>query len=163
MKVQPDLARPLDGRVLGHMPVPGRRLRRRRTHGSTTAVPVPSPRPGTAVGVRRALAHGTARARRGLLARPLLQDALLGGALSVVSVLGALAHLHVDIPEGGPDVSGRGLDVLGASLVLLQTAPLALRRKAPVVVLGITTTAVFVASTLRYTPSLGLFGFLVAL
>src|SRR5207342_971240 len=57
----------------------------------------------------------------------------------------------------------KGLDALGIALVLAQTAPLAWRRRAPVVVLSIITGALFLFSILGYFRSFAAFGFLIAL
>jgi len=98
-----------------------------------------------------------------LSSRPMVQDVLVAGALTATSLVGVLAHLNVDIPEGGGDLPYRPLDVLAIVLVLLQTVPLVWRRKAPVVVLAVTTVAMFLFLRLDYLPSFASLGFLVAL
>jgi hypothetical protein len=65
--------------------------------------------------------------------------------------------------EGAADGTGEGLGVLGIVLVLAQTAPLAWRRRAPVAVLTIITSALFFFSILGYFRSFAAFGFLIAL
>jgi signal transduction histidine kinase len=74
-----------------------------------------------------------------------------------------VAHLHVDLPEGGSDVAFRRLDALGIALVLLQTVPLVWRRLYSVAVLAVTTGAMFLFFLLSYFPSFASLGFLVAL
>ena len=100
---------------------------------------------------------------REVLARPLVQDALTAGILTATSLVGVIAHLHVDLPEGGSDVAFRRLDALGIALVLLQTVPLVWRRLYSVAVLAITTGAMFLFFLLSYFPSFASLGFLVAL
>jgi signal transduction histidine kinase len=72
-------------------------------------------------------------------------------------------HLHVDLPEGGGETTLRSLDALGISLIVLQTAPLAWRRRAPVAVFSLITAALFLFSILGYFRSVASFGFLVGL
>ena len=98
-----------------------------------------------------------------LLRRPWIQDVLIAAVLTATSIIGILAHLHVDIPEGGGDLAFRRLDALGIALVFLQTIPLVWRRRAPVAVLAITTAAVFFFFRLGYFRSFASLGFLVAL
>ena len=98
-----------------------------------------------------------------LRTKPMAQDALTAAALTATSLVGVLAHLHVDLPEGGGDLPVRGLDALGIMLVLLQTMPLVWRRRAPLVVLSVTASALFLFSLLGYLRSFAAFGFLVAL
>ena len=98
-----------------------------------------------------------------LLAKPLVQDSLIAAALTATSLVGAVTHLHVDLPEGGGDVTLRSLDALGVALILLQTTPLVWRRRAPVVVLSVVTASLFLYSTLGYFRSFASFGFLLAL
>jgi signal transduction histidine kinase len=100
---------------------------------------------------------------RALFATPTAQDILIASGLTAMSLVGVMAHLHVELPEGGGDVTMRTLDGLGVGLVLLQTVPLAWRRKAPVLVLSVITTAMFLHSLLGYFHSFAAFGFLVAL
>jgi signal transduction histidine kinase len=99
----------------------------------------------------------------GLLARPTVQDALVAAVLTATSLVGVAARWHVDIPEGGGEITARGLDALGICLALLQTVPLAWRRRAPLVVLSVTTAACYLFSVLGYFPSFAALGFLVAL
>jgi len=99
---------------------------------------------------------------RALLAKPLVQDCLTAAVLTAAGVVGVLAHLHVDLPEGG-EGGRRALDAVGIGLVLLQTVPLVWRRRAPVVVLSLVLGALFVFSLLGYFPSFAAFGLLVAL
>jgi signal transduction histidine kinase len=110
------------------------------------------------------VAHGTFA---GLLQRPisdpLVQDTLIATLLTSASLLGLLVHLNVDLPEGGGDAPGRGLDALGIGLALLQTVPLAWRRVAPVAVLAVTGTAILMFFAYGYVPSFASFGFLLAL
>ena len=96
------------------------------------------------------------------LSRPSVQDALIAGVLTATSVVGVMTHLSVDLPEGTGEVV-RGLNGLGIVLVLAQTAPLAWRRRAPILVLSIVTTALFFFSVLGYFRSFAAFGFLIAL
>jgi signal transduction histidine kinase len=92
-----------------------------------------------------------------------VQDSLVAGVLTATSLVGVLVHLHVDLPEGGEDVTVRSLDALGLVLILLQTVPLAWRRRAPVLALAVTMTALFVYSVDGYFTSFAALGFLVAL
>jgi signal transduction histidine kinase len=98
-----------------------------------------------------------------VLSRPLVQDALLAGVLTAVGLVGAINHLHVDLPEGGEEARVQALDALGVGLILLQTVPLIWRRQASVLVLGITTFALFAYSVNGYFTSFAALGFLVAL
>ena len=98
-----------------------------------------------------------------LLARPFVQDALLASLLTAISLVGVFVHLHVDLPEGGVEAPLRALDALGIALILLQTVPLAWRRQAPILVLGITTFALFAYAVNGYFTSFAALGFLVAL
>jgi signal transduction histidine kinase len=100
---------------------------------------------------------------RSFLSRPIVQDALLAGVLTATSLVGVLVHLHVDLPEGGEDVTVRSLDALGLVLILLQTVPLTWRRQAPIPVLAVTMSALFVYSVDGYLTSFAALGFLVAL
>jgi signal transduction histidine kinase len=101
--------------------------------------------------------------RRWSLADPLVQDALIAGLLTAASLIGLVNRLHIDIPEGGTDSGSHALDGLGLALALLQTVPLVWRRVAPIAVLTIVTTAMFLFFTLGYFPSFASFGFLLAL
>jgi signal transduction histidine kinase len=97
------------------------------------------------------------------LADPLVQDALIAGLLTAASLVGLVTRLHIDIPEGGTDSGNHVLDGLGLVLALLQTVPLIWRRVAPIAVLAIATTAMFLFFSLGYFPSFASFGFLLAL
>ena len=99
---------------------------------------------------------------RALFATPTSQDSLIASGITAMSLVGVMAHFHVELPEGGGDVAMRTLDGLGVGLVLLQTVPLAWRRKAPILVLSVITTAMFLHSLLGYFHSFAAFGFLVA-
>jgi signal transduction histidine kinase len=94
--------------------------------------------------------------------RPGVQDAAVAAVLTAASLVGVVADLHVDLPET-PDGAPRGLDQLGVGLILLQTVPVAWRRRAPVAVLAVTGGALFLFGRMEYPPSLAAFGFLVAL
>jgi signal transduction histidine kinase len=118
---------------------------------------------GLSQDARTPLSRWVTHASDALSTRPMVQDVLVAGALTATSLIGVLAHLHVDIPEGGGDLPYRPLDVLAIVLVLLQTVPLAWRRKAPVIVLSVTTVAMFLFFRLDYLPSFASLGFLVAL
>jgi signal transduction histidine kinase len=98
-----------------------------------------------------------------VLSRPIGQDTLIALLLTTASLIGLLVHLHVDLPEGGADRSNRPLDTLGVVLALLQTVPLTWRRVAPVVVLAVCSSAMFLFFYLGYLPSFASFGFLLAL
>lgn len=98
-----------------------------------------------------------------VMSDPLLQDGVIAALLTAASLIGMLAHLHVDLPEGGADAGYRSLDTLGVVLALLQTVPLAWRRVAPVVVLTVCSTAMFAFFLLGYFPSFASFGFVLAL
>jgi signal transduction histidine kinase len=103
------------------------------------------------------------KAARGLVTRPVVQDALAAAVLTTTAVVGVIAHLNVDLPEGPGDLAHRGLDGLGISLILLQTVPLTWRRRTPVPVLAVTAVAFVVFSSLGYFPSVAGLGFLLAL
>lgn len=92
-----------------------------------------------------------------------MQDALLATLMTATSLVGVLAHLHVDLPEGSGDAAARNLDALGVTLVLLQTVPLVWRRRAPVSVLAVTMAALFALSALGYFRSFASLGPLLAL
>ena len=91
------------------------------------------------------------------------QDALGALLLTTLSLIGVITHLHVDLPEGEGEAAARSIDALGIGLVLLQTIPLAWRRRRPVAVLCVSATALFFYSMLGYFASFAAFGFLVAL
>jgi signal transduction histidine kinase len=95
--------------------------------------------------------------------KPTVQDAVIAALLAAASIWGVLAHIQVDIPEGGSEAANRSLDALGIGLILLQTIPLAWRRRAPLPVLSIVAAALFLFSLLDYPRSLAAFGFLMAL
>jgi signal transduction histidine kinase len=97
------------------------------------------------------------------LSRPLGQDTLIASLLTTASLVGLLVHLHVDLPEGGTDAMNRTLDTQGLILALLQTVPLAWRRVAPVAVLAVCSSAMFLFFFLGYLPSFASFGFILAL
>ena len=103
------------------------------------------------------------RAAGSALTKPKVQDGLIAAAVTGTSLVGVMVQLHVDLPEGGGDVSRRSLDAFGIVLVLLQTVPLAWRRRAPVLVLCVTSAAMFLYFELGYLPSFASLGFLVAL
>jgi signal transduction histidine kinase len=92
----------------------------------------------------------------------LLQDGAAAVLLAAAALVGLFTHLDVDLLEGEGEIFRR-LDALGVSLVLLQTLPLVLRRRAPVWILGATGGALLAFSLLDYLPSFGSFGFVVAL
>ncbi|MDP9184460.1 MAG: hypothetical protein M3O29_02185, partial [Actinomycetota bacterium] len=100
---------------------------------------------------------------RSVFGHPLVQDSLIAGALTAIALVGMLTRLHVDLPEGGGDVTRRSLDTLGVTLVLLQTATLTWRRRSPVLVLAVVTSSLFLFSMLGYFMSFASFGFLIAL
>jgi signal transduction histidine kinase len=88
---------------------------------------------------------------------------VIAAVVTATSLVGLMAHLPLDLPEGGEDEALRKLDALGVGLALLQTVPLIWRRAAPVLVLAVTTGALFVFSLLGYFHSFASFGFLLAL
>jgi signal transduction histidine kinase len=117
------------------------------------AVPTPpaAPKPSPADLMRR------------FFAKPLVQDSLIAGALTAIALVGVVTRTRVDIPEGGGDEVRRTLDSLGVTLLLLQTATLIWRRRAPVLVLAVVTMSLFAFSMLGYFMSFASFGFLIAL
>lgn len=125
----------------------------------------------TATGGLRTAAPGALRRRPGsirttaqlVLSRRTVQDTAVVAALTGASLVGMMAHLNVDLPEGGGDVVRRELDAEGVVLVMMQTLPLVWRRRAPVATLAVTGTALFLFIGLGYSPSLASFGFLAAL
>jgi signal transduction histidine kinase len=100
---------------------------------------------------------------RRALSDPLVQDTFIATRLTAASLIGLLVHLQVDLPEGGTDATNRSLDTLGVTLALLQTVPLIWRRVAPVFVLAVCSTAMFLFFFLGYLPSFASFGFVLAL
>src|SRR5215210_3163570 len=123
-----------------------------------TTVPDHVERPGIATAVSRAL---TADAPPWFQS-PSHQDALAAALLTALSLVGVVAHLHVDLPEGEGEVAARSLDVLGITLILCQTVPLAWRRRNPVQVLTVSMSALFVFALMGYFASFAAFGFLLA-
>jgi len=95
--------------------------------------------------------------------RPIVQDILIASALTAIALMGLFTRLNVDLPEGGGDAMRHTIDGLGIALLLLQTSTLVWRRKAPVLVLTVITSALFAYSMLGYFRSFASFGFLVAL
>jgi signal transduction histidine kinase len=107
---------------------------------------------------------GIARTVTGVVRRrPFVQDSLIAGALTAISVMGVVNDLNVDLPEGAADVTARPPDELAIALVLAQTAPVAWRRRSPLLVVSIVTAALFLYSVLGYVRSFAAFGFLLAL
>ncbi len=102
-----------------------------------------------------------ARRGRGLVASPAVQDGLAAGALTAAAISGLLAHVDVNFLDGDLEVF-RHLDSVGMALVVLQTGPIAFRRRAPVLTLAVTATALLAFSLMHYPPSLGSFGFMVS-
>lgn len=102
------------------------------------------------------------RVRR-FFAKPFVQDSLIAGALTAIAMVGMVTRTRLDIPEGGGDEVRRSLDSLGVTLLLLQTATLIWRRRAPVLVLAVVTVSLFAFSMLGYFMSFASFGFLIAL
>jgi signal transduction histidine kinase len=100
---------------------------------------------------------------RGFFGRPIVQDSLIAAALTAIALIGLFTRLYVDLPEGGGDAMRHTIDGLGITLLLLQTATLVWRRSAPVLVLAVVTSSLFVYSMLGYFRSFASFGFLVAL
>jgi signal transduction histidine kinase len=92
-----------------------------------------------------------------------VQDALGAALLTALSLVGVVTDVHVDLPEGEGEVAARALDTLGVGLILLQTVPLAWRRRHPVAVLAVSLSALFAFSILGYFASFAAFGFLIAL
>jgi signal transduction histidine kinase len=97
------------------------------------------------------------------LANPLVQDSLIAAVLTALGIIGAFAHLEVDLPEGGGVASLRPLDAFGIALVLCQTVPLVWRRIAPLPVLCVTATGLLCFFAFSYFLSFAAFGFLIAL
>jgi signal transduction histidine kinase len=106
---------------------------------------------------------GDSGAEPPLFSNPSVQDALIAGALTATSLVGVWTRLSVEIPEGAADETVGGLGVLGITLLLGQTIPLVWRRRAPVAVLAVITSALFLFSVLGYFRSFAAFGFLIAL
>jgi signal transduction histidine kinase len=94
---------------------------------------------------------------------PLAQDTVVALLLTAASLIGLMTQFQVDLPEGGPEAADSGLDALGVGLALLQTVPLIWRRVAPVLVLVVCSTAMFMFFLLGYLPSFASFGFVLAL
>ena len=95
--------------------------------------------------------------------KPFVQDSLIAGSLTATSMIGVLTDFTVDLPEGGGEMTTAALDELGVALVLAQTAPVAWRRRAPLIVVSIVTGALFLYSVLGYVRSFAALGFLLAL
>jgi signal transduction histidine kinase len=84
--------------------------------------------------------------------------------LTALALVGAVAALEVEVIDASQsDEALVAVDAIGFGLILLQTAPVALRRRVPVLALAATTIGLFTYSHLRYLPSLASFGFLIAL
>jgi len=92
-----------------------------------------------------------------------VQDTLIAVVLTATALVGVVAHLRVELPEGAELITPRPVDALGVTLILLQTVPLALRRRTPVSILTVVAGAFLAYSLLDYRPSLAAFGFLMAL
>jgi signal transduction histidine kinase len=133
-------------------------LRVSRSHPS----PEPTGSPAVALRVREE-PGSPGRPLRHALADPLVQDTIVAALLTAASLVGLLAHFHVDLPEGGTDARDRSLDTLGLVLALMQTVPLIWRRVAPVAVLAVCSSAMFLFFSFGYLPSFASFGFLLAL
>jgi signal transduction histidine kinase len=103
------------------------------------------------------------RSIRSTWERPIVRDTLLATILTATSLIGVVTELRVDLPEGAGDEASRPLDALGVGLVLCQTVPLVWRRKAPLIVLAVSSAALFLFFGLGYLPSFASIGFLVAL
>ena len=101
--------------------------------------------------------------RRRAVSAPLVQDALIASLLTAVSLVGLLEDLELDLPADGKEARHRTVDTLGFVLALLQTVPLVWRRRAPVAVLAVCTSAMFLYFTLGYPPSFASLGVLMAL
>lgn len=99
----------------------------------------------------------------GALSSPLVQDALIASLLTAVSLVGLLEDLELDLPADGKEARHRTVDTLGFVLALLQTVPLVWRRRVPVAVLAVSTSAMFLYFTLGYPPSFASLGVLLAL
>ncbi len=100
---------------------------------------------------------------RRFFGRPTVQDSLIAAALTAIALVGLFTRLHVDLPEGGGDAMRRTIDTVGIVLLLLQTATLVWRRRAPVLVLAVITASLFAYSMIGYFRSFASFGFLIAL
>jgi signal transduction histidine kinase len=130
--------------------------------GPTTTGPTTTG-PGHSKDEMRWLFAPIARVAKHVRGNPRAMDTLIAAVVTGTSLVGLMAHLHVDLPEGGEDEVLRQLDALGVGLALLQTVPLIWRRSAPVLVLAVTTGALFLFSLLGYFHSFASFGFLLAL
>jgi signal transduction histidine kinase len=122
-----------------------------------------TPRSGSKGGLDSRSAAERVRALRQTFSDPLVQDTLIASLLTAASLVGLLAHLHLDLPEGAMESRHRALDTVGITLALLQTVPLIWRRVAPVAVLAVCSGAMFLFFFLGYPPSFASFGFLLAL
>jgi len=87
----------------------------------------------------------------------------MAGALTATSMVGVVTDFKVDLPEGGAEIAAASIDELGVALALAQTAPVAWRRRAPLVVVSVVTAALFLYSVLGYVRSFAALGFLLAL
>jgi signal transduction histidine kinase len=125
------------------------------------------PRPGVGAHERGdavdAYVGGRDRSRRRTVADPIVQDTLIATLLTAVSLVGLLEDLELDLPADGKEARHRTVDTLGFVLALLQTVPLVWRRRAPVAVLAVCTSAMFLYFTLGYPPSFASLGVLLAL
>ena len=106
---------------------------------------------------------GRDRSRQRTFADPVVQDTLIATLLTAVSLVGLLEDLELDLPADGKEARHRTVDTLGFVLALLQTVPLVWRRRAPVAVLAVCTSTMFLYFTLGYPPSFASLGVLLAL
>ena len=99
-----------------------------------------------------------------MLSRSLVKDSLIALALATLALIGGIAHLQVEVLDAAEEETGLlALDTVGFGLVLVQTLPLAARRKTPLLTLAVTLGGLVIFSRLQYAPSLASFGFLIAL
>jgi signal transduction histidine kinase len=108
-------------------------------------------------------ARATARpALRTLLSRPSLGDAATALSLAAIGLVGAIAQVEVELPEGSLDVPTEQLGPGAVTLILWQTLPLIWRRIAPVLVLVLVAAGLTFFFAAGYFPSFASLGILVA-
>lgn len=100
---------------------------------------------------------------RQMLGGPTALDAAIAIALALIGLLGVLAHVEVEIPEGSVDAPARHLPPGAILLILGQTIPLVWRRIAPVAVLVIVAISLTGTFAYNYFPSFAAIGVLIAL
>ena len=108
-----------------------------------------------------AVAAGATVARMSVRARRWISG--LGARQDVIDVAVAVVLCAAAVAIAASTTTGsRGLDVIGVALLLLQTLPLAVRRRFPIAVIWLTGLSVTAYVVLGYPGSIGGFGNVIA-